>query len=622
MEIYELNHLVRITGDHPALGSNGLGYTDDGLDDFLVNLRPDAFYVPDTVFSSDTRAGNYSVSTVLDKARVGDPMHNIFDDDRVIVDVAFNLTFAELANLNDWVYIRFDDPMARTDYILQAVVRTDFDYTLIGQSNAWQTSWTDYLVGGEVEKLDYIHLFDVGVAPLYRLEYGRQQPVDNLSIVEATEDSLAISWQNVVGASSSYVVVKPTGYGDEYNQVSKEFTQTESHTIKNLQSGTSYTITVYTGRDGNYERLGARVTGSTLGTSTCGNNIVNNREECDDGVENGSTTSNCTEVCIFFRDTLPTTVPSSSPTTSSEYPSSSPSTFPSEAVMTSVTPTETTDESPTVSAYPSPLPSTGNPNVSLSPSMLPSLTPSASMQPTPNEPVETKMPTNAPFAGPQSNSPTTSLSPSILPSFESGLSLRPTPIDATGTPTWSPSNSATASEVPSVLPSLVPIASEKPTPTRPVEIEQPTNIPSSRPSDSLQPTDRTATSTPTNDPTGHRSAHPSSMPSPSPSYFLLETPTSEPTAAPVPTDTSFPSPLPSPAPSDPPVAVSPCPGDCLTGSWVYKMRDVDGELQCDIRCASGFQLRLLLNQLGFAEGCCPPGVEMIVNGGIRNLRGA
>ena len=38
VEIFELTHLVRVTGDHPAMASS-LGYIDDGLDDFLVRTN-------------------------------------------------------------------------------------------------------------------------------------------------------------------------------------------------------------------------------------------------------------------------------------------------------------------------------------------------------------------------------------------------------------------------------------------------------------------------------------------------------------------------------------------------------------------------------------------------------
>ena len=44
VEIYELTHIVRVLGNHPA--DTGFGYYDDGQDDFLVNLNPDAFYIP------------------------------------------------------------------------------------------------------------------------------------------------------------------------------------------------------------------------------------------------------------------------------------------------------------------------------------------------------------------------------------------------------------------------------------------------------------------------------------------------------------------------------------------------------------------------------------------------
>jgi hypothetical protein len=53
IDIYELAHIVRVDGNHPS--TDGLGYLDDGIGDFLVNLNPDYDYIPDHVFTSDTR---------------------------------------------------------------------------------------------------------------------------------------------------------------------------------------------------------------------------------------------------------------------------------------------------------------------------------------------------------------------------------------------------------------------------------------------------------------------------------------------------------------------------------------------------------------------------------------
>ena len=161
VDIFELTHLVRIT-DHPAMPTGGLGYIDDGLDDFLVNVNPDAHYIPDTVFTSDTRLHNFSVSNVVDRALTLSPQ---YDSDRVTVLIEHNLTYQERSFLNDWVYMRFDDPLAHEpEYILQRATRLDVNYTLIENANSWQTSWTDYLIDGSIEQLEYVHLFDYGVA--------------------------------------------------------------------------------------------------------------------------------------------------------------------------------------------------------------------------------------------------------------------------------------------------------------------------------------------------------------------------------------------------------------------------------------------------------------------------
>ena len=65
VNIHELTHIVRIDGNHP-LGI-GLGYYDDGSDDFLINLNPDAFSIPDRVFTSDTRQSNFTVTSAVSK---------------------------------------------------------------------------------------------------------------------------------------------------------------------------------------------------------------------------------------------------------------------------------------------------------------------------------------------------------------------------------------------------------------------------------------------------------------------------------------------------------------------------------------------------------------------------
>jgi len=406
VNIHELTHLVRVTGDHPAM-PNSLGYIDDELDDFLVNLRPDVFYIPDTVFTSDTRSRNVSVSSIVGRAEIGEPEYNL---NRVFVEVSHNLTFEERSRLHDWVYIQFDDPLANTDYLLQNATRTDVGYTLIEQSNSWQTSWTDYLVGGDIEELDHIHLFDFGVAETYVLEYALQQPVDNLRVIETNEDTLRVAWDPAAGASSSYILIKPTGYSNQYYKVAKEFLQVESHKIRNLIPGTSYTIKVFTGQQGKYETTGAQVIGVTLGNSTCGNEDIDVGEECDDGILNGDLqASNCTSSCFLLKMSSPTASPSSVPSQmhsempsnlrSSSTPSAAPSRIPSQRPSQQPT---------TVSFSPIPMPS-NHPNSVPSTAQMPSNQSEPSRGPT-----STQKPSNAPSAAPKVEP---SPAPSDLPSM-------------------------------------------------------------------------------------------------------------------------------------------------------------------------------------------------------------
>ncbi len=316
VSVYELTHLVRVVGNHPAI-PGGLGYTDDGLDDFLVNKNADAFYNPDTVFMSDTRERTYPVSSVIGRAWSDKPQY-AEDSGRVTVLVHHNLTIEEQDLLQDWVYIRFDDPMVGTDYLLLSVTRTDVDYILIPQSNAWQTAWTEYLLGGVIEKQNYVHLFDFGVAPTYLLTYVMQLPVTNLRITASTNNSLSVAWNDApgtnayrsrmleggegTGTGAAYVIIKPSGATDLYYKIAKKYVQINSCTIGQLAAGTSYTIKVFAGHFGVYEKVGAEVKGNTNGVaSECGNSIVDVGEECDEGPANGLPESNCTDFCMHRR---------------------------------------------------------------------------------------------------------------------------------------------------------------------------------------------------------------------------------------------------------------------------------------------------------------------------------
>jgi hypothetical protein len=321
VEIFELTHLVHVVGDHPAMADSPI-YVDDGLDDFLVNLLPDAFYIPDTVFTSDTSDSNFSIDSVVDAgwSVVTDNL-----DDTITVLVHHNDTTVG----SDWVYIRFDDELGSSDYILQTATRVDSNYTLVPDSNSWQTSWVDILVDDSVDEQYHVHLFDYGVAETYQLVYALQQPVTNLRITEATNHSLSIAWDPAIGATASYIIIKPTLSDDESYWVAKEFVQIDSYTIRHLSAGMSYSITVFTGRRGRYERTGATVVGSTTGASLCGDRNVDTGEECDDGSSNGTPDSLCTAECrLKF---VPPQEPSSYP---SGMPSSHPSLRATEAPLT------------------------------------------------------------------------------------------------------------------------------------------------------------------------------------------------------------------------------------------------------------------------------------------------
>jgi len=436
--IYELAHLVRITGDHPAM-PNSLGYEEDGFDDFLANTdsNRDVAGLPDTVFTSETRASSYRISTWVDQVTsVSEPEYS---GDSLLVRVTHNLTGAELSALEDWVYIRFDDPMANTDYILQDVTRPDVGYTLIAQANSWQTAWTDYLVGGVEEELDHIHLFDFGVAQTYVLRYALQQPVQNLRVTDASENSLTVAWDPAAGASSSYILIKPTGYSDEYYKVAKEFTQVESHEIRNLMSGMSYTIKLLTGKEGKYESVGATVVGLTSGNSTCGDNDIDIGEDCDDGADNGNIDlTNCTSACVYFvaRTSRPgTDSPVAAPSTA---PSTTPSMAPSESPSLSPDSTPVTVPPGTPTAAPD----------TTTPSLAPSVSPSLSPDSTPVT-VSPGTPTAAPDTSVLPGMPTAAPEISVLP----------------GTPTAAPVDSVPATAAPTRLPTAAPTAAPTVSPT-------------------------------------------------------------------------------------------------------------------------------------------------------------
>jgi hypothetical protein len=101
VEIFELLHIVRVDGNHVL--SQGRGYIDDGLDDFLVNINPDAYFIPDHVFTSDTQQSNLTVASVVNKFVT----HSIdqVSVNEIAVTIHHSLTEDNKSMLLDWVYI-------------------------------------------------------------------------------------------------------------------------------------------------------------------------------------------------------------------------------------------------------------------------------------------------------------------------------------------------------------------------------------------------------------------------------------------------------------------------------------------------------------------------------------
>lgn len=330
---------MRVTGEHPAQPPGGFGYYDDGLEDFLINRLPDAFYLPDTVLASDTHRSNFSVRSILNLCSREDPQNDPVDGS-ISVRIYHNVSSTELSSLPDWAYIRCRDPLARTDYVLESVTRPDVNYTLIPQRNSWQTSSTSYLIDGTIEEEDYIHLFDFGVAPVYALRYIRLEPVWGLRVVGRTNHSLSVSWSPATTGTASYVLVKPTAMSDAYYSPAAKFLQIPSCTIDGLSRGTEYKVLVFAGHDGIYERTGASVIGATLGLPSCGDSVLDEGEECDDGAGNGSPGSNCTLSCLRKKNPAAPT-PTSPPPTPRRTPKPKPTPKPTPKATPKPTPRPT-----------------------------------------------------------------------------------------------------------------------------------------------------------------------------------------------------------------------------------------------------------------------------------------
>ena len=349
VEIYELSHIVQVDGNHPS--AHGLGYIDDGIGDFLANLNPDFAYIPDHVFTSDTRQSNFTVASAIDKLH---PVSvNKTNDDEMVVIVQRNMTPEEIGLLTDWVYIRFDNVLAGSGFALEKVIRTDVDYTLVPSFNSWQTAWTDYLLSGDIEENNHIHLFDFGVAFEYHLIYCKPVAVTNIKVLDSSESEITIGWESQENISPSYILIKNANLGDQYFKIAKSYLPEDVTTVKirSLSPGTAYSILVMPAGHNQDENVGTMIEGTTTGTSLCGNGQIDIGEDCDEGNDNGRDGFNCTTACVIrisgSESALPSSTPSESPLTS---PSTSPSASPSASPISN--PSSSPSASATESCYP------------------------------------------------------------------------------------------------------------------------------------------------------------------------------------------------------------------------------------------------------------------------------
>ena len=358
VEIFELSHVVRVDGNH--VSSQGYGYIDDGLDDFLVNINPDAYYIPDHVFTSDMQQSNLTVASVVNRSIIHSLDHISFNE--IVVTVHHSLTGEEMSLFSDWVYIRFDNPVTDRNYILDNVFRTDVNYTLLPSYNSWQTSWTEYLLSGKVVEQDYIHLFDFGVAQEYKVLYTKRMPPINLHVIGSTESSISVAWglhSNDMHPTeiSFMILVKRSTLGDENYEVVKSFLPGDlsSYTVRGLASGTSYSVKIISGQNGSFGKDGVEVVGNTNG-----NSIPSSGNPSD----------------------TPSVNPSSNP---SENPSENPSRSPSENASGSPTETASPSESPS-----------GSPSETASPSGSPSGSPTKAGKLPTHKPTHKPNPNNKP----------------------------------------------------------------------------------------------------------------------------------------------------------------------------------------------------------------------------------
>ena len=145
------------------------------------------------------------------------------------------------------------NPISDRNYILNSVVRTDVNYTLLPNYNSWQTTWSEYLVSGRIDEQNYIHLFDFGIAQEYKIFYAKQMPPNNLQVIGSMDLSISVVWdslsnhgqlsitnENNPAGRSFMIQVKRSEHGDKYYTVNRSFLpgHLSSFTVKGLAAGT------------------------------------------------------------------------------------------------------------------------------------------------------------------------------------------------------------------------------------------------------------------------------------------------------------------------------------------------------------------------------------------------
>ena len=176
---HELIHLVRIDIESSP---------DDGLDDFLVNNRIDAFSLPDRLYDSANGSSVYEVHI----ANLTDLSHSV---DTFKSHIIVNITVEVFTK--QWYYIRLENNITRpnieSEQLRQAEKHDNSTiHTLVMENNVWLTTHIldtfyihvlDFIEGNESEStrknLSYILYFGAeNNAPTFnRTEYRRSIPI-------------------------------------------------------------------------------------------------------------------------------------------------------------------------------------------------------------------------------------------------------------------------------------------------------------------------------------------------------------------------------------------------------------------------------------------------------------